>query len=57
MTKNNQCKNLIDSSEVFVLGFVTQVGTRDSQFTGQHRPFSSIMYFQQKLTVVRGTHP
>ena len=27
MTKNNQSKNLIDSSKVFVLGFGTQVRT------------------------------
>ena len=27
-TKNNQYKNLIDSSKLFVLGFQTQVGTR-----------------------------
>ena len=26
-TKNNQCKNLIDLSKVFVLGFRMQVGT------------------------------
>ena len=28
MTKNNQCKKLIDSSKLFVLCFQTQVGTR-----------------------------
>ena len=27
MTKNNQCKNLSDLSELFVLGFQMQVGT------------------------------
>ena len=28
MTKNNQYKNLIESSKVFVLGFQMEVGTR-----------------------------
>ena len=56
MTNNNQCKNLIESSKLFVLDFATQVETWGSQFTGQHRLevyteyYRSIMYFQQKLT-------
>ena len=36
MTKNNQCKNLTDSSKVFVLYFLTEVEAQDSQVTGQH---------------------
>ena len=30
MTKNNQYKNLIDSSKVFILDFWTQVGRMNS---------------------------
>ena len=35
--QNNQCKNIIESSKVFVVDFLMQVATRYSQFPGQHR--------------------
>ena len=42
MTKNNQCKNLIDLSKVFVLGFRMQVETcfrtRDADLKTKTRP-------------------
>ena len=42
MTKNNQCKNLIDLSKVYVLGFRMQVGacfrTRDADLKTKTRP-------------------
>ena len=31
MTKNNECKNSIDLSKVFVLGFRMQIGTSSGQ--------------------------
>ena len=42
MTKNNQCKNLIELSKVFALGFRMQVGTsfrtRDTNLKTKVRP-------------------
>ena len=44
MTKNNQCKNSIDLSKLFVLGFQMQVGTcfraRDADLKTKTRPMT-----------------
>ena len=47
MTKNNQCKNVIDLSKVFVLGFRMQVGTcimtRNADLKTKTRPVTQTM--------------
>ena len=47
MTKNNQCKNVIDLSMVFVLGFRMQVGTcfmtRNADLKTKTRPVTRTM--------------
>ena len=46
-TKNNQFKNLIDLSKVFVLGFRMQVGTcfrvRDADLKAKTRPVTQTL--------------
>ena len=47
MTKNNQFKNLIDSSKVFVLGYSMYVMRRESQVTGEHKLQGNIRHYSQ----------